>query len=54
MRAIAAHSPRMVGELLADGSSLLAAFATTGNTEGVSRLLDLGVAVASRNEGNGY
>jgi len=43
-----------VGELLAEGGTLLAEFAGTGNSEGVRQLLDLGVPVAAPYDGDGY
>lgn len=46
--------PRLLTELLARGGSLLAEFAGTWNTEGVRRLLELGVPVTARYEGDGY
>lgn len=53
--AIAAREPGLVRELLADGGSLIAQFASTGNTAGIERLLELGVAVDERFlEGSGY
>ena len=52
---IAAGEPRLVAELLGEGSTLLAQFAATGNTEGVRHLLDLGVDVRARySQGNSY
>jgi hypothetical protein len=55
VRAIAAHEPRLVRELLAEGGTLLAEFAGVGNTEGVRQLLDLGVNVAALYEkGDAY
>jgi ankyrin repeat protein len=53
--AITVLEPRLVGELLADGGKLLAEFAGVGNTDGVRRLLDLGVDVGARfKEGDLY
>lgn len=46
--------PDLVRELVAQGGSLLAEFAGTWNTEGVRYLLDLGVPVTARYEGDGY
>jgi ankyrin repeat protein len=46
--------PELVQELVALGGSLLAEFAGTWNTEGVRHLLDLGVPVTARYEGDGY
>jgi hypothetical protein len=55
IRAIAVREPQLVTEVLADGGKLLAEFAGVGNTDGVRRLLDLGVNVAARfSEGDGY
>jgi ankyrin repeat protein len=55
VRSIAAAEPRLVDDLLNEGSTLLAQFAATGNTEGVRHLLDLGVDVRSRHaQGNSY
>jgi len=55
VKAIAAHEPHLVADLLADGGKLLAEFAGNGNTEGVRHLLDLGVLVNARTaEGDGY
>jgi ankyrin repeat protein len=49
------RAPRLVRALVAQGGSLLAEFAGTGNTNGVARLLDLGVNVDSVfAEGDGY
>ncbi|HEY1526625.1 MAG TPA: ankyrin repeat domain-containing protein [Candidatus Angelobacter sp.] len=45
---------RAIRELLAEGSTLLAEFAGNGNTKGVQQLLDLGVPVDSRYEGDPY
>jgi ankyrin repeat protein len=45
VRAIAAGEPHLVRELLAEGGTLLAEFAGTANTEGIQRLLELGVQV---------
>ncbi len=53
--AIAAREPHLVGEVLAGGGKLLAEFAGVGNTDGVGKLLDLGVDVMARfQEGDGY
>lgn len=46
--------PDLVQDLVAQGESLLAEFAGTWNTEGVRQLLDLGVPVTARYEGDGY
>ena len=55
VHSIAAGEPRLVDELLDEGSTLLAQFAATGNTEGVRHLLDLGVDVRAQDpHGNSY
>lgn len=55
VRSISAREPDLVGELLAQGGTLLAEFAGTANTEGVRQLLDLGVNVAALYaDGDGY
>jgi ankyrin repeat protein len=43
-----------IRELLAEGSTLLAEFAGNGNTKGVQQLLDLGVPVDVRYDGDLY
>jgi ankyrin repeat protein len=43
-----------ISELLAEGSTLLAEFAGNGNTKGVQQLLDLGVPVNARYDGDPY
>ncbi|MGZ4867692.1 MAG: ankyrin repeat domain-containing protein [Candidatus Angelobacter sp.] len=43
-----------INELLAEGSTLLAEFAGNGNTKGVQQLLDLGVPVDARYDGDPY
>ena len=48
------REPGLVGSLLAQGSKLLAEFTGTWNTDGVRHLLDLGVPVNARYEGDGY
>ena len=48
------REPQLVGELLAQGSTLLSEFTSTWNTAGVKHLLDLGVPVTSRYKGDGY
>ena len=48
------REPRVVSELLAQGAKLLAEFTGTWNTTGVRHLLDLGVPVNARYEGDGY
>jgi ankyrin repeat protein len=45
---------RAIGELLAEGSTLLAEFAGNGNTKGVQQLLDLGVPVDALYDGDPY
>jgi ankyrin repeat protein len=53
--AVAGREPRLLSELLARSGTLLADFAGTGNTEGVRRLLGLGVQVSALyEEGDGY
>jgi len=52
--AIADREPSLVRDVLAQGGRLLAEFAGTANVEGVGHLLDLGVDVAERYEGDGY
>lgn len=52
--AIAAQSPDVVQRVRAEGATLLANFATTGNADGLRLLLGLGIDVASRFSGNGY
>jgi hypothetical protein len=55
VRAIAEREPALAGEIVENGGELLAAFAGTGNTDGVRHLLDLGVAVDARFvAGDGY
>jgi ankyrin repeat protein len=50
-----AADARLEAELIAEGGTLLTEFAGNGNTEGVRRLLDLGVDPAARHrEGDGY
>jgi ankyrin repeat protein len=52
---IAEHQPGFTNEVLAEGGRLLAEFSGNGNTEGVCRLLDLGIgANALYLEGDGY
>ena len=48
---IASTEPRLVHDLLAEGGTLLAEFAGNGNTEGVRRLLDLGVSISAPYKG---
>jgi ankyrin repeat protein len=53
--AIAEAEPQSVADLIREGGTLLSEFAGNGNTEGVRRLLDLGVdAGALHREGDGY
>jgi ankyrin repeat protein len=55
VRAIREKEPELVSELVAQGGKLLAGFAGVGNTEGVRRLLELGVRVdAVFEEGDPY
>jgi ankyrin repeat protein len=55
IRALIAGDPQLIEELIASSGILLAEFAGNGNTEGVRRLLDLGVdARALHGEGDGY
>ncbi len=55
IRAITAELPGLLGELIAEGGTLLSEFAGNGNTVGVRHLLDLGVAVdAPYARGDGY
>lgn len=49
-----AHEPRGVQDLATRGGAALAAFAGVGNTGGVGVLLDLGVPVDARCEGDPY
>lgn len=50
-----ANEPALRNQVLAHGGQLLAEFAGTGNTEGVRRLLDLGIDPAALfHEGDGY
>ncbi len=51
---IAAWQPKLVTELVDQGGTLLAEFAGTANTEGVGRLLDLGVPIRAEYGGDGY
>jgi ankyrin repeat protein len=53
-RSLAAGDPALVRELLARGAESLAGFAGNGNSGGVGLLLDLGVPVDARYEGEGY
>jgi ankyrin repeat protein len=51
---IVRQDPAALDALLVDGGARLAEFAGTWNTEGVEHLLDLGVPVDARYEGDGY
>jgi ankyrin repeat protein len=53
--ALLAEETRLVSELIAEGGTPLTEFAGNGNTEGVRRLLDLGVdPAAPHQKGDGY
>jgi hypothetical protein len=54
IRTIVQTNPQLVSELVAHGGKLLAEFAGVGNTKGVRQLIDLGVSVGARYEGDGY
>lgn len=54
VRGLAEAEPALVMQLLADGGRLLGEFTATSNTGGVRQLLDLGVPVDTRWEGDGY
>jgi ankyrin repeat protein len=54
VRSISEREPRLVSELVAEGGTLLSEFAGTGNTEGVGRLLDLGVDIRALYGGDPY
>lgn len=55
VRSITAAEPHLAAEVVARGGTPLAEFAGNGNTEGVGRLLELGVPVDARSpEGDGY
>ncbi|HET6761817.1 MAG TPA: ankyrin repeat domain-containing protein, partial [Gemmatimonadaceae bacterium] len=54
VRSIAGSLPQLATQLVAEGGKLLAEFAGVGNTDGVRLLLDLGVDVNSRYEGDPY
>ncbi len=54
IHAIAESEPELVREALADGGRLLAEFAGTANADGVGHLLDLGVGIDSKYDGDGY
>lgn len=53
-RRIAADQPEAVRGVVAEGGRLLAEFAGNGNAAGVAHLLELGVDVAARYDGDGY
>jgi hypothetical protein len=55
IRSLITNEPQLVPELVAEGGTLLAEFAGNANTEGVRRLLELGVSVrALYKGGDGY
>lgn len=54
VRSLGMGEPDFATQLLAEGGTLLAEFAGTGNTEGVRQLLDLGVSPATLYEGDPY
>ncbi len=55
IRELTAQEPDLIENLVAQGGRLLAEFAANGNTEGVRRLLDLGVSASALfREGDGY
>lgn len=54
INSIRAREPRLVNDLVAQGGKLLAEFSGVGNTDGARQLLDLGVDVNARYEGDGY
>lgn len=54
IREIVEREPARARELLAEGGKLLAEFAGTANTEGVRRLLDLGVPIDALYDGDPY
>ena len=54
VRSLAEREPELVRQLLAEGGKLLAEFAGTANTAGVGLLLELGVDIRGRYEGDGY
>jgi hypothetical protein len=51
---MSARESGLVADLRAQGGSLLAEFAGTGNTAGVTHLLDLGIDAGARYAGDGY
>jgi ankyrin repeat protein len=54
IRSIVEHEPQLVGEVRAQGGTLLAQFAGTANATGVAHLLDLGIPITAPYEGDGY
>jgi ankyrin repeat protein len=55
IRALIDADPQLIAQLVGGGGTLLAEFAGNGNTEGVGRLLDLGIdAQTPHGEGDGY
>src|SRR5258708_7483961 len=54
IHAMAKGEPKLIGELLKNGGTLLAEFAGTAHVEGVRHLLDLGVPVGALYGGDGY
>jgi ankyrin repeat protein len=54
IKSIAQTNPQAVSQLVGIGGKLLAEFAGNGNTKGVRQLLELGVSVDARYEGDGY
>lgn len=54
IRALVLRQPSLQAEVVAQGGTLLSEFAGVGNTDGVRRLLDLGVDVAAIYDGDGY
>ncbi len=54
IESIVSHEPRLVDEIIAEGGTLLAEFAGTGNTGGVRLLLKLGVDIGALYDGDGY
>jgi len=54
VHSISEREPQLVAKVLAEGGTLLAEFTGNDNSEGVRLLLDLGVNVAARYEGDPY
>jgi ankyrin repeat protein len=54
VRSLTVKAPTLKEELLSQGGKLVAEFAGTANAEGVNLLLDLGVNVNARCEGDAY